>query len=444
MTGTIALPTQNVGQRVEVRLTGTFSENVLKLSGEVEHAEESDEHRNRWPLRRRRCARRHDCRPWPFDSVDSRATERTQISRESQMFLGQRHLSRRAVLQGLGASRRPAVPRRDDSRRAPRARTTGLGKVRLSASRWFTARRAAPPSASKQNLWAPAAIGRDFDLSPSSLSPLDAVPAAPHHREQHRRERTPSPSTATEIGGRPLPVERHLPHPGAPEADPGFGRPRRHLAGPALRPARRRRDTDSLDAARASRTSIRPAAVAYGYVCVYTDTISWASHQPLPMIRDPRVAFDQLFGVGRLPRPSVPRQRNRTASSTGSPSSASRLNERTSAPPTAPGSPTTSTTSARSSDASRTSRLSIRAARSARCPKRPIGVPDSFTEHVRLMFDLQVAGLCLRRHPRLRLQDSARDDSSAPIPKAAHPATLPPDLPSPGQGRQASGISPRS
>ena len=38
---------------------------------------------------------------------------------------------------------------------------------------------------------------------------------------------------------------------------------------------------------------------AYGYACVYTDTISWASEtQPLPMVRDPRVAFDQLFGAG--------------------------------------------------------------------------------------------------------------------------------------------------
>ena len=41
---------------------------------------------------------------------------------------------------------------------------------------------------------------------------------------------------------------------------------------------------------------------SYGYSCVYTDTISWAApNQPLPMIRDPRFAFDQLFGVGATP-----------------------------------------------------------------------------------------------------------------------------------------------
>ena len=38
---------------------------------------------------------------------------------------------------------------------------------------------------------------------------------------------------------------------------------------------------------------------SYNYSCVYTDTISWASpRHPLPMIRDPRAVFDQLFGVG--------------------------------------------------------------------------------------------------------------------------------------------------
>ena len=59
---------------------------------------------------------------------------------------------------------------------------------------------------------------------------------------------------------------------------------------------------------------------SYGYSCVYTDTISWASPtEPLPMIRDPRVVFDQLFGVGATPaeRARAPR-RGQAASSTGS------------------------------------------------------------------------------------------------------------------------------
>lgn len=38
VTGTIAMPTQRIGQRVEVELTGEFVDNVVKLSGSVEHA----------------------------------------------------------------------------------------------------------------------------------------------------------------------------------------------------------------------------------------------------------------------------------------------------------------------------------------------------------------------------------------------------------------------
>src|SRR6185436_13674704 len=40
----------------------------------------------------------------------------------------------------------------------------------------------------------------------------------------------------------------------------------------------------------------------YNYSCVYIDAISWASpNEPLPMIRDPRLAFDMLFGAGGTP-----------------------------------------------------------------------------------------------------------------------------------------------
>jgi hypothetical protein len=41
---------------------------------------------------------------------------------------------------------------------------------------------------------------------------------------------------------------------------------------------------------------------AYGYACVYTDTISWAApDQPLPMVRDPRMVFELMFGAGGTP-----------------------------------------------------------------------------------------------------------------------------------------------
>ena len=48
----------------------------------------------------------------------------------------------------------------------------------------------------------------------------------------------------------------------------------------------------------------------YGYSCAYTDSISWATpEEPLPMIRDPRAVFDQLFGIGATPEARAARRR---------------------------------------------------------------------------------------------------------------------------------------
>ena len=50
----------------------------------------------------------------------------------------------------------------------------------------------------------------------------------------------------------------------------------------------------------------------YNYSCAYTDSISWASpSEPLPMIRDPRVAFDMLFGTGGTPEERQARRQAR-------------------------------------------------------------------------------------------------------------------------------------
>ena len=50
----------------------------------------------------------------------------------------------------------------------------------------------------------------------------------------------------------------------------------------------------------------------YNYSCAYTDSISWASpNEPLPMIRDPRVAFDMLFGAGGSQQDRADRRKTR-------------------------------------------------------------------------------------------------------------------------------------
>jgi hypothetical protein len=129
---------------------------------------------------------------------------------------------------------------------------------------------------------------------------------------------------------------------------------------------------------------------AYGYSCVYTDSISWASPtQPLPMIRDPRAAFDSLFGVGSTPAERAANRRADKSILDWVTDEVSRLQ--------------------RSLGADDQQRLGkyledvreverriqrIEAHNSSgevrELPAAPIGVPDDFAEHVKLMFDLQV------------------------------------------------------
>jgi hypothetical protein len=129
---------------------------------------------------------------------------------------------------------------------------------------------------------------------------------------------------------------------------------------------------------------------AYGYSCAYTDSISWSTPEtPLPMIRDPRAAFDSLFGVGATP---AERAANRKADKsildwvTGEVAKLQR----------SLGSDDRQRLDKYLEDVREVERRIQRieaynaSGEVRELPAAPIGVPDDFSEHVKLMFDLQV------------------------------------------------------
>ena len=166
---------------------------------------------------------------------------------------------------------------------------------------------------------------------------------------------------------------------------------------------------------------------AYGYACVYTDTISWAKEdEPLPMIRDPRAAFDQLFGVGATPSERAANRRTdrsildwvtgevaRIAKGLG-PDDKRRLDQYL--------------TDIREIER-RIQRVEAYngSGEPRDLPGAPMGVPDSFTEHVKLMYDLQAiafaADITRVFSFKLGRDGSARvyPESGAPLP--FHPAS---------------------
>ena len=131
----------------------------------------------------------------------------------------------------------------------------------------------------------------------------------------------------------------------------------------------------------------------YNYSCAYTDTISWASpNEPLPMIRDPRVAFDMLFGAGGTPEERAARRASRRSILDWMAGEIASLKRELGA--------VDRVRMDRYLENVREIERRIATVESRNTggeerelPEAPAGVPDSFSEHMRLMFDLQVLAL---------------------------------------------------
>ena len=282
------------------------------------------------------------------------------------------------VPKGDGRHPGAAVPRRDGARarRSPARGGRGAAAKRRgwSRSRWCTARPAARDRRPEEPLGAGRRSAASSTCRPSSLAPLEPFKdylTIVSNTDVRKAEAFAPP----EIGGdhfRSSAVFLTQSHPKQTQGSDLF-------VGTSIDQYYAQRfgqDTPIPSMQLCIETLDQAGGCAYGYACVYTDTISWASpKQPLPMIRDPRVAFDQLFGVGATAeeraaqppgRPEHPRLDHRRGG-------AAQARARAVGPRSA--STSTSTTSARSSAASRRSRRATRSGERARCPRRRSACP---------------------------------------------------------------------
>ena len=123
-----------------------------------------------------------------------------------------------------------------------------------------------------------------------------------------------------------------------------------------------------------------------GYSCVYTNTIAWASPTtPLPMELNPQVVFERMFGSGSTPEQRVAR-RERNQSILDS------INGKIAGLRTAISVPDRSRLDSFTENVREIERrLEIAAKATTAAPEDfavPPGIPQSFDEHVKLMFDL--------------------------------------------------------
>ena len=330
------------------------------------------------------------------------------------MFITKTHLSRRTALRGLGAT--VALPFLDAMVPARTAfAKTGLGKVRFSAIEIVHGSAGSTAIGIEKNLWAPAKVGRDFDLTPSSLLPLE--PYRDHLTIVSNTDvRMAEAFNPPEIGGdhfrssATFLTQAHVKQTQGSDIFAGTSLDQlyaQRLGGETPIPSMQL-SIENVDQA---------GGCAYGYACVYTDTISWAApDKPLPMIRDPRAAFDQLFGVGATAAERAAQRRADRSILDWITVETARLKTRLGA-----------TDRARLSDYLDNIREIERRIQKVEAfntsgeiremPEAPIGVPDSFKEHVRLMFDLQAVAFAadVTRVFSFKL---ARDGSSRSYPES--------------------------
>ncbi len=114
------------------------------------------------------------------------------------MYISGKHLSRRAVLKGLGAT--VALPFLDAMAPAGRGLRADERKIRLICVEMVHGSAGSSLIGARKNLWAPAGAGRDFDLTPTSLRSLapfrDALTIV-----SNADCPSADPLTASEIGG---------------------------------------------------------------------------------------------------------------------------------------------------------------------------------------------------------------------------------------------------
>lgn len=303
-------------------------------------------------------------------------------------FNTKKYLSRRTVLQGMGVT--VALPFLEAMLPAqtPQRKTAAATKTRLCTIEMVHGSSGSTGEGTRLKYWSPGKVGRDFETTQilKSLAPHQEYLTIVSHTDI-------APATAMVA------------------AEAGADHTRSSAAFLTAAHAKMTEGADifngiSMDQVYAQAfgqetplPSIQlciedvgslTGACGYGYSCVYANTISWANPtSPLPMERDPRVAFERLFGDGATPAQRDSRRRANASILDGIMGKVADLQKGLG--------PNDRNRLADYLDDVREIERRIQKAEQANAsnpatvlPAAPVGVPDAWTEHVKLMFDLQV------------------------------------------------------
>lgn len=309
-------------------------------------------------------------------------------------FMTQKALPRRTFLRNMSAV--IALPYLDAMEPAGRflAKVGGAGAPLTGHKRLVTIESVHGAAGSNtwgasKYLWAPKGVGRDFTLNPEgALAPMEAW----KHKMSiisNTDVRMAEAFDAPEIGGdhfRSSAVFLTQSHPKQTQgSDLYVGTSFDQIVARKIG-----QDTPIPSMQLCIENLDQAGGCYYNYACAYTDTISWASPtEPLPMIRNPRAAFDLLFGAGTSNADRSARRKDNGSILDWVVGEMSSLKRELGA------------TDRRRVDQylenvreleRRIQKVEAKnvSGDERLLPEAPAGVPDSFEEHMKLMFDIQV------------------------------------------------------
>ena len=301
-------------------------------------------------------------------------------------YITKKFISRRTVLRGMGAAL--SLPLLDAMvpAQTPQVRTAAAVKPRLCAIEMVHGAAGSTGEGTEKHYWTPAKEGADFEFS-QTLEPL--APYRDYVTVVSNTDLHPATAWAAAEEGadhfRSSAVYLTAAHPKMTEGSD-------YYVGVSL---------DQLYAKQCCQDTPLPSiqlciemvdasgACDYGYACVYADTISWADETtPLPMTLDPRMAFENLFGDGGTPEERAQRERTNRSILDWVSRDVNRLQKNL-------GAADRSRLNNYLDDVREIERRIQRiekynsSGEARQLPAAPLGVPDLYEDHLKLMFDLQ-------------------------------------------------------
>jgi Protein of unknown function (DUF1552) len=286
-------------------------------------------------------------------------------------YITRKYLPRRTFLRGMGVTLSLPLLESMVPAQTPLAKTAASPKSRLSCIY--------VPHGATMDKWTPATEGNKFEFT-EILAPLDKY-----------RDR--------------VNILSNLAHPAAAGVNSDAGADHTRSAAVFLSGAHPEKESvhvgTTLDQIAAQHIgqdtplpslelSIEDVALSCGagYACAYANTISWKTPTlPLPMENNPQVVFEKLFGDGS--NAAQRRERKQEARSILDSVVGQVASLQKGLPPSDRATVTEYLDNVREIER-RIQKSDSQAASDLTIPPAPVGVPDSFDEHFKLMFDIQV------------------------------------------------------